>query len=450
MSDLDFKAGETDGNGQNWPTTYCELAPFYAKVERLLEVNGTCDAIPQLPDGCFSVTPPASTLLLHMREAFARCGPKLIPARISVRSSSGRSSCIRCGRVNAGCIEHAASVNSTLAAAMRTGRLTIFSNAIVRHLVSDREGNATAVYVIDRESRREFEIFGGMFFLCASTLESTRILLNSASVAHPAGFGNSSGTLGHYLMDHVSGISLTARFRYCGNTGENGPRPVHLLYVPRSHNLGHNQPRDFLRGYGWQVTAMRADDFSPDTGPGCGARTTKPYPQTIRKLSDTFVFRMQAFGEMLPRFENYIEIDPSGLLDAWGIPALRIHCAHGENEQAMARDMVASAYAFADALGASVISCDKAASEPGVSAHEAGTCRMGPDPKTSVLNRFNQCHDAPNVFVTDGSSFASQGTQNPTLTMMALTARACEYAVQQAHRNDLKRHPKPRKASANQ
>jgi choline dehydrogenase-like flavoprotein len=327
---------------------------------------------------------------------------------------------------------------------MGTGRLTLFSDTIVRHLASDREGNAIAAYVIDRESHREFKICGGMFFLCASTLESTRILLNSGSAAHPAGLGNSSGALGHYLLDHLSGISLTAQFRYSGDTGENGSRPVQLLYVPRFHNLSHDRSEDFLRGYGWQVTAMRIDDYSPDSGPGCGAGATKPQSETRRKLSDAYVLRMQAFGEMLPRFENYVEIDPAGLRDAWGIPALRIHCAHGANEKAMARHMIASAYAFADALGASVISCNKTLSEPGLSVHEAGTCRMGSDPKNSVLNRFNQCHDAPNVFVTDGSSFTSQGTQNPTLTMMALTARACDYAVQQARRNDLKRRPKHR------
>lgn len=442
MSDFDFKAARFDGFGQEWPISYEELAPYYARVERIFAVRGTRENLPQLPDGDLAPFGVMDANSSYLRSAFAKCGETLIPARISAQNPRAAGSfCVHCKRTDAGCSVPVSSVSSTLADALRTGRLTLLSNTVVRHLVTDTAGKAVGVYAINKLTRQESEFYGRLFFLCASTLESTRIMLNSVSRLHPKGFGNSSGALGHYLMDHISGIAVTAMLDDRDqSSGEKTGLPVQSLYVPRSQNLTSNRTDVFLRGYGYQLTLLKADGFASTASPTCGearpseGSAVRPPPFLEGKV----ICRIQAFGEMLPRPENYVEIDTSGRVDAWGIPVLKIHCAHGENERRMAADMVSNSLKLAEAAGAKVVSIQKRLQEPGLCIHETGTCRMGADPKTSVLNRYNQCHDAPNVFVTDGGCFTSQGTQNPTLTMMALTIRAAEHALAQRRRSELR------------
>jgi len=442
MSDFDFKAARSDGFDQEWPISYEELAPYYARAERILAVRGTREKLPQLPDGDLLPSGVPDANASYLRSAFAKCGQALIPARISAQSSGAAASfCVHCNRKDAGCSIPVSSVSSTLMDALKTGRLTLLSNTLVRYLVTDNAGKAIGVYAINKQTRQESEFYGRLFFLCASTLESTRIMLNSVSRLHPAGFGNSSGTLGRYLMDHISGIAVTAVLEDQDQSGgEQAGPPVQSLYVPRSQNLTENRTDVFLRGYGHQLTLLKANRFASSAGPSCGDALPSEGNAVQRPtfLEGKVIFRIQAFGEMLPRPENYIEIDTSGKVDAWGIPVLKIHCAHGENERRMAADMISNSLKLAEAASAKVVSVQKTLQEPGLCIHETGTCRMGADPKRAMLNRYNQCHDALNVFVTDGSCFTSQGTQNPTLTMMALTIRAAEYALVQSRRNELR------------
>ena len=442
MSEFDFKAARYDGYGEDWPISYADIEPYYSRAERLLTVRGTRENLPQIPDGDLCPAPSMNENSIHLRSAFAKCGESLIPARISseLPPPGEERICIHCNRRNGGCLLHTASPSSTLAAAYRTGRLTILSNTVVRHVVTDTEGKAVGVYAIDKETRHESEVYGRLIFLCASTLESTRILLNSVSRIHPNGFGNSSGVLGHYLMDHISGVATTAYFRDKDlSHQQEGTQPVQLMYIPRSQNLGSDGSRPYLRGYGYQVTVLKANRFARNVSSSCGDdRALLKAPQKENPYLDgKVVVRLQAFGEMLPRFENYVEIDRSAKVDAWGIPVLSVFCEHGENQREMLKDMISNSQALVDAAGATTVSFQKKLQEPGLCIHESGTCRMGMDPRTSVLNRYNQLHDAANVFVTDGSSFTSQGTQNPTLTMMALTIRAGVHALALAQKNEL-------------
>jgi choline dehydrogenase-like flavoprotein len=441
MSNLDFRAPRFDGFGEEWPLSYEELAPYYGKVERELGVTGTEERIEHLPDGEFYPLEPQDGNAAYLRTAFAKRGHAVIPARLSIlRDPHGTNTyCRHCGRTNQGCLIHTTST-ATLAAAARTSNLTLCTNTIARQLVTARDGRAVGVHAVDKQTRREFEITGKMFFVCASALESTRILLNSTSPAHPHGFGNSSGVLGHYLMDHVSGPAAIAYFSDRDPTAAAKPtRPTQLMYMPRSQNLTSRNPRGFLRGYGHQITLVRAQQYMSDAGPGCAAVAPTTAPSTLAKVAAGQVLvRIHPFGEMLPRFENRVEIDKTGKVDAWGIPVLAIHCQHGENEKEMVKDMICTLPELVDACGAKLVSLHKRAQEPGLCVHEAGTCRMGADPGNSVLNKYGQCHDVPNVFVTDGSSFPSQGTQNPTLTMMALTMRAAELALDLAKRGELR------------
>jgi choline dehydrogenase-like flavoprotein len=269
--------------------------------------------------------------------------------------------------------------------------------------------------------------------LCASTIESTRLLLNSATRQHPNGVGDSSGVLGHYLMDHTYSVSIgglahaVAKYPYNYDDGRaNG------IYIPKFRNVNERHPR-FLRGYGIQGGVRRG--MLPATLasiPGFGSE----FKAMVRDKNSPPPFGLSAFGEMLPRKENRITIDRS-VKDAWGIPVAHIECAHSDNERAMAHDQIESLKEMAHEAGFEITRENARLGEPGLCIHEVGTARMGSDRKTSVLNKFNQCWDVKNLFVADGSCFVSQGCQNPTLTMMAITARACEYIVDQYRVGDL-------------
>jgi len=289
---------------------------------------------------------------------------------------------------------------------------------------------ATGVRVIDANTRQMFDVNAKVVFLCASAMESTRILLNSSTSEFPDGLGNSSGELGHNLMDHIMGGGATATLPWAKDRRDLGNRPD-ALYVPRFRNVKSKHP-GFLRGYGFEGRADRAGWNRGAQMPGFGAAFKKSL------IGDLGPWRMtlDGFGEMLPRHENYIELDPH-LVDAWGIPALRVNCAYSDNEKAMQDDMVVSATEMFEAMGATDIRTFKDDNPPGLVIHETGTARMGRDPKTSVLNAHNQMWDVPNVFVTDGACMPSTANQNPSITYMALTARAVDYAHQLLNRREL-------------
>jgi choline dehydrogenase-like flavoprotein len=430
LSDYDFKAAERDGYGDPWPFSYKDLEPYYDQVEDFVGISGSYENLSQLPDSKF-LPPMAMTcgeriLKKSVESKFPGRNVIIGRAAILTRNHQGRAACHYCGHCDRGCTTHSyySSPGSTLPAAAKTGNMTLRPNAVVREIIVDSNtGNASGVRVVNQITKQDYEEYGKVIVLCASTLESTRILLNSKSRQHPNGLGNSSGVLGQYLMDHMYSISaggvvpVLKGMEYDYSDGRaNG------IYVPRFRNISDKNP-NFIRGYGMQGGCKQGYAFSHAMQtPGFGAGFKKLVRENPRELP----FWLGAWCEMLPRKENRVTIDPEKV-DAWGIPALRIECAHGDNERAMAKDALETIKEMVDAAGFITLETNSTPAPPGFCIHEVGTARMGADPKTSILNKWNQCWDAKNVFVTDGASFVSQGCQNPTLTMMAITARACDY-----------------------
>jgi choline dehydrogenase-like flavoprotein len=345
---------------------------------------------------------------------------------------NGRAACHYCGPCHRGCITRSyfGSINATLPVAAATGRMTLRPNSVVAEIIYDENRDrARGVRVIDRETHEQLEFTARIVFLCASALESARILLNSTSARFPTGLGNSSGELGRNVMDHTMGGGARGTISGFADRDTFGRRP-NGIYIPRFRNVSTPHP-DFLRGYGFQGGAGRLRWSRGASLPGFGAdfkhalRTPGPWRATF-----------YGFGECLPRSDNFVELDPVRV-DAWGIPALRIHCTWGDNEKAMLQDMAVTAAEMLEGAGATDIETFVEDNPPGLTIHEMGTARMGRDPRTSVLNAHNQLHDVENVFVTDGAAMASSACQNPSLTYMALTARACNYAVEQMGRREL-------------
>jgi choline dehydrogenase-like flavoprotein len=301
---------------------------------------------------------------------------------------------------------------------------------VVHSVVYDeKRGRARGVRVIDAVTRETMEFDGRVVFLCASALESARILLNSKSARFPDGLANSSGELGRNLMDHIMGGGARGVIEGMEDRTTYGGRP-NGIYVPRFRNVDKKHP-DFVRGYAFQGGSGRPGWGSHSSTPGLGA----DFKRSLFELGP-WSMSFYGFGECLPRSDNYIALDPQ-VVDAWGIPALRIHCTWGDNEKALLKDMPVTAAEMLEAAGAKNIQLTTENNPPGLTIHEMGTARMGRDPKTSVLNAHNQCHDVKNLFVTDGACMASSANQNPSITYMALTARACAYAVTQMKRNAL-------------
>jgi choline dehydrogenase-like flavoprotein len=293
---------------------------------------------------------------------------------------------------------------------------------VVHSLVFDSNTRRISVVrVIDGQTRQPLEFRGRIVFLCASALESTRILLNSATREYPTGLANSSGELGHNLMDHTMGAGAAGRIAADEKMMEAGRRP-NGIYVPRFRNVKQKHPA-FVRGYGYQGSGYREDWKRGAQVAGFGA----DFKRALKKPGP-WLFTFYGFGECLPNRNNYVELNKEKT-DAWGIPTLSIHCAFGDNEHAMLKDMSASATEMLTAAGATEIQPFIENNAPGLTIHEMGTARMGRDPKTSVLNAHNQAHEIPNLFLTDGACMTSSSCVNPSLTYMALTARACDYAV---------------------
>jgi choline dehydrogenase-like flavoprotein len=447
LSDLDFKAASHDGFGDDWPISYDEIAPYYDRAEEFIGVSGNRDGLSYLPDGKF-MSPMRLTCGEHLlRKGAEKTGRKGIVSRVAMLTDKpkphmrGRAKCHYCGSCGEGCDVGAMfnSIASTLPVAAATGRMTLRPNSVVRHITIDTiTGKAKGVAFVDRMTGQEYEVFGKVIVVAASTLESTRILLNSRSRQHASGLGNSSGTLGHYLVDHWGGIGASGYFEVlAGRDPINEDGKATGLFIPRFRNINKEtkHPR-FIRGYGFECGSgtYRSPWFAknPTLSPGFGTE----FKKRVRRYY-TAPVSMTTRAEMLSRFENYAEIDPSGVVDAWGVPVLRIHTQHSDNEREMAKDAAEASEEILRAAGAVVLSTGGRITVPGRIIHELGTARMGNDPKKSVLNRFNQCWDAKNVFVTDGAAFVSSANQNPTLTILALTIRACDYLVDEYKRGNL-------------
>jgi choline dehydrogenase-like flavoprotein len=437
LSDLDFEANAREGVSVDWPIRYADIAPWYDYVEEYIGVSGEALGLAHLPDGRFLPAMELNCAERVVRDALAEHfqGERLLTigrCAILTRKHRGRAACHYCGPCWRGCSTYSyfSAIHVTLPAARATGRCTIRPNSVVHSVVYDeRKRRVTGVRAIDAETMRPLEFEGRVVFLCASALESARILLNSPSRSFPTGLANSSGELGRNLMDHLMGGGARGTIPGMEDHETFGQRP-NGIYVPRFRNLGTRHPA-FLRGYGFQGGAGRAGWArgidEPGFGPSFKHRLRTPGP---------WRFTFYGFGECLPRRENYVELDPQ-TKDKWGIPALRIHAEWSDNERQMLEDMSVTATEMLDAAGAKDIQPFVEHNAPGLAIHEMGTARMGRDPKTSVLNGHCQAHDVKNLFVTDGACMTSSGCQNPSITYMALTARAAEYAVERMKRSEL-------------
>ena len=436
-SDLDFEANLRDGIAIDWPIRYADIEPWYDYVEEFIGISGEALGLPQLPDSKFlppmELNPPEVVVKNAIAKNFA---PERVltigRAAILTRPHNGRAACHYCGPCERGCITRSyfSSVNATLPAAQKTGRMTLRPYSVVHSLSFDaRTRRVTGIRVIDAKTRATVEFRAKLIFLCASTLESARILFNSSTPQFSNGLANSSGELGHNIMDHVKGGGAAATI--FGNEDEQvvGKRP-NGIYIPRFRNVKTKQS-GFIRGYGLQGGGGREgwQRGILQTGFGADFKTslTRPGP---------WHFNFQGYGECLPNHKNYAEIDKEKV-DAWGIPVLKIHCTFSENEFALRKDMSIASAEMLEAAGAKDIVPFTDDDPPGFSVHEMGAARMGRDPKTSVLNAHNQSHDIKNLFITDGGAMVSSACVNPSLTYMALTARACDYAVKQMKKGEL-------------
>jgi choline dehydrogenase-like flavoprotein len=439
LSDLDFKAASFDGWGEDWPLGYDDLARYYDIVEEYVGISGQAEGVYELPDGRFlppmPLTCPETQLRTRVRAALGRTVTIGRSANLT-RPHRGRGACHYCGPCERGCVARAYfnAAFTTIADAVATGRCTHVPNAMVYRTVMDRDRNrATGIVYVDRVTREVREVSGRVVILCAQALESVRILLNSASRQHPAGLANASGALGHYLQDHVwNGGGARGVFpELRGTPTLTQPRRPNGFYVIRFRNTRQGQRHPaFLRGYGMQGGWGDALGFNWGA-PGFG----EAYKRAL--LEGVTTMNIGGFGECLPRWENFVEIDPD-VVDAYGIPVLRIHMAWSDNERAMIPDMAAEAAEMLELAGAKDVEpWTEPDRMPGMGIHEVGVARMGRDPKTSVLNQFQQAHDVANLFVMDGSGFPSSGCQNPTLTIMALAVRSCDYLMAEMKRGNL-------------
>jgi choline dehydrogenase-like flavoprotein len=436
-SDFDFEANAKDGIGVDWPIRYAELAPWYDHVEKHAGIAGARDGLEQLPDGQFLPAMPLNcgetqvAGQLKMKFGGKR---RVIAGRTAniTQALEGRAPCQYRNACWLGCPYGAyfSTQSSTLPAAAKTGKLTLKPWSIVTEVLYDKDRKrATGVRVLDAVTDQWTDYSASVVFLCASTLNSAWLLMRSATDVWPQGLGSSCGELGHNLMDHHFRCGASGQLQGLDDQYYYGRRPTGI-YIPRYRNL-FGDKREYLRGFGYQGAARRDGWWRAVKELGVGAAfkddASTPGPWT---------FGATAFGEMLPNHANHIALDRQRQ-DKWGLPVLKIDCATGENERLMRKDMMSDMAEMLDAVGAKNVATFDEGYFPGMGIHEMGTARMGREPKTSVLNAHNQVWDAPNVFVTDGACMTSTACQNPSLTYMALTARAADFAVNELNRRNL-------------
>jgi choline dehydrogenase-like flavoprotein len=437
LSEIDFEANAREGIAVDWPIRYADIAPWYDYVERHAGIAGSREGLPQLPDGEFQPAMPlncAEEMIAGRLERLFDGRRRIIPGRTANLTVAlpGRSVCRHRGACWLGCPFGAyfSTQSSTLPAAMATGRLTLRPFAIVTEVLYDRDRRrGTGVRVMDAITEQTTEYTAPLIFLCASTLNTTWILMRSATEVWPGGLGSSSGQLGRNLMDHHFRCGAQGTIDGMEDKYVYGRRPTGY-YIPRFRNLFGDR-RDYLRGFGYQGSASRLgwSRAVAELGVG-GAYKDEAAEAGPWRIGGT------GFGEMLPNEENRVWIDESRT-DRWGLPVLAIDCEVGENERLMRRDMMNDMAEMLDAAGVRDVRTFDNTYFPGMGIHEMGTARMGRDPRSSVLNDRNQVWDAPNVFVTDGAAMTSAACQNPSLTYMALTARAADFAVQELSRRNL-------------
>ena len=402
LSDYEFKAAEIDGGGDNWPISLADLAPYYSRVEDIFKVSGRKEGWPQFPDGNFveSTFSPDSETIKRFTEVANQRGIGVS----KMRSSRGQNGL-------------ASSINLLLPDALATGKLDIVSNAIVRQLSVDKNtGLLNGAHFVERHSRREMQVKAKVVVLAAGSLESTRLLLNS-------GIANSSGVMGHYLMDQIYGVSVVASV---AEARDGKARPGLMggsAFVPRFRNLKKTEKNNFIKGYCLNI----------GSGGGAAPRFFAAYGEELEKKLESYAGSCvtgSIYGERVARFENHVRIDKD-VVDAWGIPALHVDFRDSDNERNLAKDAADTLEELFRASGWEILSKTDRCFPPGRSIHEQGTCRMGDNPKTSVLNKWNQSHDIKNLYVVDASAFVTCGWQNPTMTILSLSMRASEHLAEQ-------------------
>lgn len=424
---MDFEANAADGHGSAWPIRYSDLEKWYDYVEDFIGVSGQAEGLPHYPDGKYLPPFELSAIEKHLKRSVEAAHPdrRLTIGRTAnlTRAHRGRSPCMSRLHCQRGCSLGAyfSSQSSTLPAARATGNLTVITDTIVDSFgfdaVTKQVSSVKTISALDL-SRKEYR--ARLFFVCASSFNSVHLLLNSRAEHRPGGIGGRSGVLGRYIMDHVMGAYVEGISDQLQDVATNGNRPTPFV-VPRFQNLT-SSAADFKRGYFFWGASYRLGwsrgIFTRGVGKSFKDGLSKPGP---------WIVGMNTCGEMLPRRENFLSLDERKL-DRHGIPQLRISFRFSDNEARMMQDASREAQAMFKAAGLRILGSGSGV-DPGGRLHEMGGARMGADPTQSVLNEFNQCHDAPNVFVTDGASLPSGSCYNPTLTYMALTARAAEYAT---------------------
>jgi len=434
-SDIDFSANAKDGYGVDWPIRYKDIEPWYDYVETFIGISGQAEGLPQLPDGKFLKAMELNCLEKHAREQFKKkFNDRILTigrAAHATEMHNGRQCQYRnlCAR---GCpfTGYFSSNGVSLPAAAKTGNLTLRPDSIVLEVIYDEPSKkAAGVKVLDAQTMQTTEYYASVIFLNASTLGTASILLNSVSNRFPNGFGNDSEQVGHNLMDHHYGLGAGGEFDGFEDQYYSAGRRPSGIYIPRFRNISESTKRsDYVRGFGYQGGAGRD---RPGMLDGVGADLKKSLTEP-GKWSMGF----WAWGEHLPYYENKVTLNKDKK-DKYGLPTLDIDCEFKANELAMRKDMVASAVEMLEAVGMKNIMSADEMPPPGHCIHEMGTARMGRDPKTSVLNGYNQVHAAKNVFITDGACMASSACQNPSITYMALTARACDWAVKELKKGNI-------------
>lgn len=433
-SDLDFEANKKDGHGSDWPIRYADLAPWYDHVEAFAGVSGSSEGVSQLPDGDFLKPMGLNDVEADFKKKVEAKFPdrKVIPPRVAnlseVREQHaelGRRPCQYRAICNQGCSYGAyfSSLSATLPAAKKTGNLTVVTDAIVHSVIHDPKTNrVTGVKVMDANTKSWRTYEAKLVFLNASTIPTAQILLNSKSEAFPDGLANSSGMVGRNLMDHLGGIMAMGAYPGFEDRYYRGRRPQANI-IPRFRNVDTQE--DYLRGFGMVAMAFRSNWNMTSMGPvGVGAQAK----EAMRKPGPWMLFAGGG-AEMLPNPDNRVTLH-STRKDKWGMPIAHIECTPGENERKLIAAGQADAEAMLEAAGVQIMMKGQGPGTPGQQIHEMGTAHMGTDPKTSVLNKYGQAHDVPNLFISDGAAMASSATQNPSLTYMALSARAAHYASQ--------------------
>lgn len=440
-SDDDFEANLREGIGVDWPVRYKDIAPWYSYVEKYIGVSGEALNLPYLPDSEFLPPMELNCVEKELQASIAKnySDRILTIGRVAhitqgAKSKGGRTQCQFRNRCDRGCPfgSYFSSNSATLPAAEQTGNMTLRPHSIVSEVLYDEATQkAKGVRVVDALSKEVLEFNAKVIFICASSMASTAILLNSKSNRFPNGLGNDSGELGHNIMDHQLGSGASGSYEGFEDQYYTGRRP-NGFYIPRFRNIGGKKDTvDFLRGYGYQGGAGRNDWSAAVAELGYG----EAYKKALLKPGKWTV-GMGGFGEVLPYHENrmYLNYDK---VDQWGLPKIVFDAEFKENEKKMKEDWKVQAAEMLENAGCKQVEIFDSNAPIGKGIHEMGTARMGHDPKTSVLNKYNQVHSVPNVFVTDGAFMTSSGTQNPSLTYMAFTARAVHHAVAELNKGNL-------------